>query len=186
MEDRILKGDQENVLVEKSLNGSEKAFRRIVEDNTAIVFSAVRSVLGNTEDIEDLVQEIFIKIFRGLSGFKGGSRLSTWIYRIARNEAINSKAKRRAETVPVETVDLSGPSDERPDRVFFQRQKNRHIRELVSRLDEKYREVIELRYLAERSYSEISEIMEIPIGSVKTYIHRARKELKDMMSSSDI
>ena len=181
-----MKGDQENVLVEKSLNGSEKAFRTIIEDNTAIVFSAVRAVIGNNEDIDDLVQDIFIRIFRGLSGFRGGSRLSTWIYRIARNEAINSKAKRRDETVSVETVDLSGPIDERPDRMFFRRQENLHIRELVSKLDDKYREVIELRYLAERSYTEISEIMEIPLGSVKTYIHRARQELKDMMSSSNI
>ncbi len=181
-----MKGDQENDLVEKSLRGSERAFRQIVEDNSAVVFAAVRSVLGNSDDIEDIVQEIFIKIFRGLPGFRGGSRLSTWIYRIARNEAINSKAKRNVETVPFDTVDLTGPKDERPDRILSRREKNNRLRELVSRLDQRYREVIELRYLAERSYSEISEIMGIPVGSVKTYIHRARKELKSMMSSFDI
>ncbi|MBN2071953.1 MAG: RNA polymerase sigma factor [Candidatus Krumholzibacteriota bacterium] len=177
-----MKGADDNELVKKSLNGSERAFRAIIEKHAPVVYSAVRSVIGNSDDIDDLVQDIFIKIYRGLSRFRGDSRLSTWIYTIARNESFNARGKKRPETVPVDTIDLSGPSNQRPDRVFLARQDSAEIRGLIARLDGKYREVIELRYLAEKSYIEISEIMEIPIGTVKTYLHRARNELKDMFS----
>lgn len=176
-----MRGEEDRVLVERTVDGDEKAFRRIVGKYTGIVYSAVRAVIGNRGDIDDIVQEIFIKVYRGLPGFRGSSRLSTWIYRIARNEALNARARMRTDHLPIEDIREMPGGFERPDAMYARSRVISDIRRLVAGLDEKYREVIELRYMAERSYVEIAEIMDIPVGTVKTYIHRARARLREMI-----
>ncbi|MBN1163183.1 MAG: RNA polymerase sigma factor [Candidatus Krumholzibacteriota bacterium] len=169
-------------LVRKAIKGSERAFRKLVEKYSALVYAAARSVLGNRDQVEDTVQEAFIKIYRGLPGFEGRSKLSTWIYRIARNEALNARARIRDDTMPIDDFFELGTIEESPDEIYRRERSAREMRNLVQGLEAHYREVIELRYLAEKSYNEIAELMDIPVGTVKTYIHRAKLSLRERVT----
>ena len=88
MEEHGLRGETDHDLLEKARSGDGRAFGRIVERYTGIVYAAVRSVLGNHDEIDDAVQEAFIRVYKGLASFSGRSSLSTWIYSVARNHAI--------------------------------------------------------------------------------------------------
>jgi RNA polymerase sigma factor (sigma-70 family) len=178
MRDRRLDTEQDLGLVEKSLEGSGKAFRSLVERYHSLVYSVVRSIMGNCDDAEDVTQEVFIKIYRKLSTFRGESKLSTWIYRIARNEAINAAARTRVPLQPLDDTREPISTHDGPAEHLDRRITATVIEKLLAGLDERYRMAIELRYMSEKSYAEIAEIMDIPIGSVKTYIYRAKATLK--------
>jgi RNA polymerase sigma-70 factor (ECF subfamily) len=141
-------------------------------------------VAGQRGETDDIVQEVFIKIFRALEGFRGDSRLSTWIYRIARNEALNAMNQRKPQVIPIEDCMELPDSGESPDAALRRRMSRERLERLMERLDENQRVAIELRYASEKSYEEIAEIMQIPLGTVKTYIYRAKLSLKRMMTGA--
>jgi RNA polymerase sigma-70 factor (ECF subfamily) len=171
-------------LIADALSGSEKAFRRLVERYHPTVFAVVRSVLGDRDDVEDVVQEVFIKVYRGLSKYRGDSKFSTWIYRIARNESINAVRKNVISGQPIEDTVIEAPSSTRPDEQMGRNAERARLERYLGQLDENYRTVLELRYLGERSYAEIGDTLDLPIGTVKSYIHRAKIELKRLMTRS--
>jgi RNA polymerase sigma-70 factor (ECF subfamily) len=173
-------------LITAALAGSEKAFRGLVERYHPTAFAVVRSVMGDRDDVEDVVQEVFIKVYRGLSKYRGDSKFSTWIYRIARNEAINAVRKKVIDTQPIEDTVIEAPAGSRPDEQLGHVAERMHLEMYLSQLDDNYRTVLELRYLGERSYSEIGETMDLPIGTVKSYIHRAKIELKRLMTTHSL
>jgi hypothetical protein len=113
MEETEFQGETDAGLVAKSLQGNEKAFRQLVERYQPMAFSVVRGVLGDRDDAEDVLQNVFIKVFRGLRGFRGDAKLSTWIYRIARNEAVNAARKPELSGPSVDDIDLPA-SGQRP------------------------------------------------------------------------
>jgi RNA polymerase sigma-70 factor (ECF subfamily) len=169
-------------LIAGALSGSEKAFRSLVERYHPTVFAVVRSVIGDSDDVDDVVQEVFIKVYRGLAKYRGDAKFSTWVYRIARNESINAARKRVISGQSIEDTVIEAPSTSRPDEQLSRKAEQARLEGYLARLDEKYRTVLELRYLGERSYAEISEVLDLPIGTVKSYIHRAKIELKRLMT----
>jgi RNA polymerase sigma-70 factor (ECF subfamily) len=179
-----LRGDNDLDLVEKSLEGDGESFRRLIERYSPIVHSVVLGILGNSDDVDDTVQEIFIKVYRGLHTFRGDSKLSTWIYRIARNESLNVVERSKYKLLPIEEADSIKSENENPAELYSRKNMSALLRRFISTLNEHYRVALELRYMGEKTYSEIAEIMEIPEGTVKTYIHRAKKTLKGMISVS--
>lgn len=182
MEDVFLKGVTDHELVERVLGGDEKAFREIIIRHNRIIYAAARPVLGNSSDLDDIVQDILIKIFMGLSKFRGDSLLSTWIYRISRNESLNAASKNRPDTLDIHALhDIPSPSDT-PDKVYRKKSEQKKLRACLEELEDNYREIIELRYIAEKSYKEIASILDKPIGTVKTDIHRARKRLRRLFT----
>ncbi len=172
----------ERNLVERARSGNERAFRLILEEHHTLIYSVVHGVLQNRADAEDTVQEVFIKIYRGLPEFRGASRLSTWIYRIARNEALNALAKRRGHHVPLEECAGLAASDADPDRPLSAAETARLLERCMERLDEQQRIALDLCYRGEKSYEEIADIMDIPIGTVKTHIHRGKTALRRMLA----
>jgi RNA polymerase sigma-70 factor (ECF subfamily) len=176
-----LAGETDRDLVAKALQGNQKAFRAIVERYHSTAYAVVRGVLGDSDEVDDVLQNVYIKMYRGLAGFRGESRLSTWIYQIARNEAINAARRRRPEGTPVEDVILAAREADRPDAVYGERELGRQMEAAMARLDENHRMALELRYMGERSYEEIAEAMGLPIGTVKTYIYRGKAELKKVL-----
>lgn len=180
-----MRGESDHDLLEKAKSGDGKAFGKIVEKHTGVVYAAVRSVLGNRDDIDDAVQEAFIRVYRGLPSFSGRSSLSTWIWSVSRNNAINIRAKERDDVIPLDkTAEIPsnrpGPEDE-----LARRSAAEDIEYLLSRLEGDYRQVIELRYLADKRYHEIATMLGMPEGTVKTLIHRARIKMKKMMDERD-
>lgn len=180
-----MRGETDHDLLEKARSGDGKAFGKIVERHTGVVYAAVRSVFGNRGDIDDAVQEAFIRIYSGLPSFSGRSSLSTWIWSVARNNAINIRAKERDDIIPLEKTAEIASNRLGPEAEFARRSAAEDIEYLLSRLDGNYRQVIELRYLAGKKYHEIAEMLDMPEGTVKTLIHRARIRMKRIMDERD-
>jgi len=181
-----LTGENDRELVSKALQGNQKAFRQIVERYHSTAYAVVRGVLGNSDDVDDVLQNVYIKMYRGLGGFRGESRLSTWIYQIARNEAINAARKRRPGGTPVDEVVLPAGEDANPEAAYGRQELSEQMEEAMAGMDDNYRMVLELRYMGERSYEEIAEAMGLPIGTVKTYIYRGKVQLKRILTRRDL
>jgi RNA polymerase sigma-70 factor (ECF subfamily) len=177
-----LSGDRDHELIANVLQGNQKAFRQIVERHHSLAFAVVRSILGDRDDVEDVLQNAFIKVYRGLHSFQGRSKLSTWIYQIARNEAITALHRRPVEYQPVDEIDRPAPDTDNPERQYENSELREHLEAALSHLQQDHRMAIELHYLGEHSYEEIAEIMDIPIGTVKTYIYRGKIELRRIMT----
>ncbi len=174
-------GDTDHELISKALQGNQKAFRRIVEGYHSVAYAVVRAILGDRDDVEDVLQNVFIKVYRGLHRFRGDSKLSTWIYQIARNEAINAVSKNRRNWEPLENLEISSPDGKSPEAEFGNSELRGLLDDALSQLDEAQRMTIELRYMAEKSYNEIADIMNIPVGTVKTNIFRGKAQLRRIL-----
>jgi len=139
------------------------------------------------EDTEDLLQTIFIKVYKSLNGFDNSLKFSSWIYRIAHNETMSYFRARKirpegnavfdSEKILPFLFDDTDSSKEAELRIDGE-----HINIAMESLEDKYREVIILRYFEEKDYEEISDILRIPSGSVATLIHRAKKQLKEKLA----
>lgn len=155
-------------------------------------------MIRNEEEVDDLVQESFIKAFSSLGSYATQYAFSTWLYKIATNHTIDYLRKRRLKTIsidkPVQTKDgemeLEIPDVEyRPDRHIVEDQRNRIIEEAIAKLPEKYHRVIVMRHQQEMSYEDIADQLGLPLGTVKAHIFRAREMLyrflKDNRASLD-
>jgi len=184
-EEHGLRGDIDHDLLEKARSGDGKAFGKIVEKHTGVVYAAVRSVLGCRSDIDDAVQEAFIRVYHGLPSFSGRSSLSTWIWSVARNHAVNVRAKERDDIISLDKTAEIASNRFGPEAEFARRSAVEDIEYLLSRLEGNYRQVIELRYLVGKKYNEIAVMLDLPEGTVKTLIHRAKIKMKKMMDERD-
>ena len=170
----------ENELIRSCIDGEEFAFTQLVEDHQDMVLSIARRLGAGKEQAEDIAQEVFIRVYRNLGKFEGKSKLSTWIYRIAYNTTVELWRKRKENFSYDFLVDQGWQPescDESPDKLMERRDQVRHLQELIAHLPEKYRGVIVLYYLQGKSYEQVAEIMGLPLGTVKTYLHRAKKAL---------
>jgi RNA polymerase sigma-70 factor (ECF subfamily) len=123
-----------------------------------------------------------LKAYQGLAGFRGDAKFSTWLYQIARREALDVSSKRRVDTVDVDEVEIAAGGTDAPDAPLRERDTRERVERAMGELDASYRAAIELRYMAEKSYEEIAVIMGLPEGTVKTYVHRGKLELKRILS----
>jgi len=185
MEEHGLRGAADHDLLEKARHGDGRAFGKLVERHTGVVYAAVRSVLGNRSDVDDAVQEAFIRIYRGLPTFSGRSSLSTWMWSVARNHALNIRAGERHEFIPLDHTAEIASDRLGPEKEYARRRAAEDIEWLLSTLDGETRQVIELRYLAGRKYIEIAGMLGMPEGTVKTLIHRARIRMKRLMDEKN-
>ncbi len=144
------------------------------------------------EDQDDVLQEIFIKVYRNLNGFDTSLSFSSWIYRIAHNEAISwyRKTAVRPEGHLVvsseEILTLLGSKETSAEVVFDESLNAEVVSQALDTIDEKYREVLILRFFEHKEYEEISDILKIPMGSVGTLIHRGKKQLATALNRDKI
>lgn len=183
-------GSPDNLLIKRALAGEQRAFSEILQRYRASIYNLIYKMVHNKEETEDLVQEAFIKAFSSLATFNEEYAFSTWLYRIAINNSIDHFRKKKLKTfsmdTPIESKD--GPihrefSDNSylPDDPLLNNEKNKLIEEAIAKLPEKYRVSIILRHREEKSYEEISQILNIPLGTVKARIFRAREMLKKQL-----
>ena len=181
--------DDERSLVEQVLAGDEDAFAQVIDKYKALVVHIVYRMIATREDREDLLQEVFMKTYRSLAGFRFESKLSTWIAKVAYNTCMNHLDKKREilleEFRPdLETLDELAGDAERPDRSAEETDVSLRLRAEIERLPVAYRTILTLYHLEEMSYKEIGGIMGLPEGTVKSYLFRARKHLKTRLLST--
>lgn len=188
-QNEITKTDQELV---KSALLNKHAFSEIVHRYEAPMRRYVRH-LGCTDgdDADDVLQEIFIKIFVNLNDYDSDLKFSSWIYRIAHNETVSFFRKKNIRPSVLKVEDIEEFFDNLADDTdFVELAKRRNdaqiIQEIIESIDKKYKEVLVLRFLEEKSYTEISDILKIPEGTVATLINRGKKELKIALEAKGI
>lgn len=183
---------EDDRLVAKAVDGDEKAYAALVEKYQRALYFHIIKMVKEKEQVEDLVQEAFVKAFDNLSSYNTDYAFSTWLYRIATNHTIDYLRKKKLQTYsiddPVSTrdgdmeVQIPDPNFE-TDREILRKQRQEIISNAIQDLPEKYRVVIEMRHMEEKSYQEITEMLDLPLGTVKAHIFRARemlyKALKD-------
>lgn len=179
----------EKELIKRLRRGDKGAFEELVNQYKGLVLNLVSRMTGRVESGEDLAQEVFLRVWKGLPAFRGECKLSTWIYRIALNLCIaeGKTARGRAQFLPVDDPAVAAQPQVRvesdnpyADEVILKQSMSR----LISVMPEKYRMALTLYYLKNLSYIEISEIMNVPIGTVKSYLFRAKAWLRDRMLGS--
>lgn len=165
-------------LVKEAIQGNSVAFSQLIFLYKKRIIAVGRRFFSNQNDIDDFLQEVFIKIYENLKSYKGNSRFSTWITRIAYNTAINFKTRTKiSENLSEETESKLYSHYDSPEDEEIKKVTKLAIKSAVENLPEKYEKCIEFYFYNNMTYEEISNITQIPVNTVKTYVFRAKKEL---------
>lgn len=174
----------ERELVAGVRGGDRAAFREIYERYRDRVYRLIFYSLNERLLAEDILQTVFLKIYRSLPGFRFESSLSTWIYRIALNECMNQNRRRNPEHVPIESILGSGEDIDTalaPDDQHARNELQRIVQQTVFDLPPKLRSVVVLKYLEELSYDQIAEVLECAPGTVASRLNRALAEMESRL-----
>ena len=177
---------ESNKLIVRILDGERKAFEELVRQYERLVAQIVFRIIPNRDDGEDICQDVFVKIYEKLDSFRGDCKLSSWIGRIAYNTSINYIQKKK---VPLfednsqdgETVDSCEGNTIGPDESTQNNDISIRLYQEIDRLPVKYGLVLTLHHMCELGYTEISKMVDLPEGTVKSHIFRARKMLKERL-----
>ena len=170
----------------RALEGDQRAYAQLVQKYRKALHHHISRTVRTTRDVDDLVQEAFIKAFNALGTYRSSYAFSTWLYKIATNHAIDFLRKKRLNTLsidkPVQSKDgelqMELPDvTYRPDRHIVEGQRSDVLKAAIDTLPPKYHRVIVLRHQEEMTYEEIAEKLELPLGTVKAHIFRARRLL---------
>lgn len=181
-------------LIDQAVNeGDEQAFAMLMDRYKRPVYHMILKMVRNVDDAEDLTIEAFAKAFKNLHRFKKDYTFSTWLFRIATNNAIDFIRKKRLETMSLDTsfTDDNGESVQidvedknlNPQEVTIKSQKIELIQMFVTKLPAKYQKLVRLRYFKEYSYEEIAQELDAPLGTVKAQLHRARELMYDLVKN---
>lgn len=192
--------EQVSEWVKKSVKGDPEAFGELVKKYENFIYNTVYYVIGNKDDAFDVSQEVFIKSFRALKNFRGDSKFSTWLYRIAVNASkdyIRDRAKYSTISLSDWTdydggdesaVSMKPPEiieedvESKPEEAFERLEKREIVREAIAGLSEDHKNVIVLRDIEGYSYEDISEMLNIELGTVKSRLSRARNAIKEYLT----
>jgi RNA polymerase sigma-70 factor, ECF subfamily len=166
--------NDETALVQRVRTGEPRAFEDLVSAYERVIYTLAVRMTGNLEDARDVTQTVFLKVFRGIDGFDPRRRFFSWIYRIAVNECLSARDRRRpTEELREEHVDPMPLPDESSER----RDREAAIQDALLELNDGDRELLVLRYWLDRSYAEIGEVLAIPETIVRSRLFEARRRL---------
>lgn len=176
-------------LVLEAKKGKQKAFTQLMQHYKDSVFFMVLKMLNNPDDANDVTQLTFSKAFENLDKYKPDFAFSTWLFKIATNNAIDFIRKRKRNTVSLSTSNneedktLEIPSTmPTPEEAIIKKQQNLILKEVIDQLPPTYKKLVELRYFSEKSYDEITEELQIPIGTLKARLFRAKSLLAAILN----
>lgn len=181
-----------NKRIKQVLKGDQNAYADIVNLYQHKLYQICYRMLGNKQEAEDIAQEAFVRAFINLHSYDQKRKFSTWLYRIATNLCIDRIRKKKpdyyldAEVAGTEGLDMYSQiavDEQLPEEAVEQMELQERVQYEISRLPDKYRSVIVLKYIEELSLQEISEILDMPIGTVKTRIHRGREALRKQLNN---
>jgi RNA polymerase sigma-70 factor (ECF subfamily) len=184
---------EDRVLVASAKKGDQKAFERLIKKYRKSVYYMLLKMVKNPDDAEDLTQEAFAKAFNSIEKFDSTFAFSTWLFRIATNNCIDFIRKKRVQTVSIDQpMDGDDGSQMRfdvrddnldPNDSMLKSQRKRYLTMAIDRLPEKYKQLVELRYFQELSYEEVATELNIPLGTVKAQLFRARELLNNELKN---
>jgi RNA polymerase sigma factor (sigma-70 family) len=186
------KAQYDFMLVQSARGGDQKAYAELLGRYRDAIYFMLLKMVNNPSDAEDLTIEAFGKAFKNISQYTPNFAFSTWLFKIATNNCIDFIRKKRAATISLDqsneetdttsvTIQADTPD---PEANLINNQKVKLLREVVSKLKPRYRTLVELRYFKEYSYEEISDELELPIGTVKAQLFRARELLFNILKST--
>ena len=172
----------ERALVDRCRKGDDEgAFGELVDRYKDLVYAMVWRLTPDREQVEDLAQDVFLKVYRGLPYFRGEARLSTWIYRIVANVCSQARSRPRVEVQMEQTADGRPIEPASPDRAFAGFEVRDRVAKALAQLPEPYRLIIAAHHLQGMQYEALAEALNIPLGTVKTHLHRAKRRLREIL-----
>jgi RNA polymerase sigma-70 factor (ECF subfamily) len=185
------KGQRDFAIITKALDGDQSSYAKLLDMYRDSIYFLVLKMVSTNEFAEDLTIEIFGKAFSNLHQYQPTYAFSTWLYRIATNNCIDFIRKQRISTTSIDNAFEDSEGDKyylqlkatglNPEEKAIKKQKVKHLRMVVKKLKPHYRQLIELRYFKELSYDEIAQEMELPLGTVKAQLFRAREFLSKLL-----
>ncbi|HKV58484.1 MAG TPA: sigma-70 family RNA polymerase sigma factor [Ktedonobacteraceae bacterium] len=177
-------------LVAASKRGDQDAFAQLVQRYQRRIFNLVYRMLQQYEEASEITQETFLAAWQGLPSFRGDARFATWLYRIAYNCALKQLETRKRDwtlqaALQAEQALESGDTIDRADAQIDEHERQAFVQEQLSYLPAKYRIVLILRHLQDKTYEEMAEILTMPVGTIKTHLFRARNLLKERLQGLD-
>ena len=172
----------ERELIERCRSGDDLAFGELVDRYKNLVYGLVVRMVPDRVHADDLAQEVFLKVHRGLPYFRGEAHLSTWIYRIVSNVCTQARS-RRAPEVSLDSVTDNPPAREPGafDGAFAALELRDRLEKAIAQLPENYRMLVAAHYLNGVQYEALAETLDIPIGTVKTHLYRAKRRLRELL-----
>ena len=171
----------ERALVERCRSGDERAFQELVDRYKDLVFALIARTVQDRSRAEDLAQDVFLRIHRGLPYFRGEARLSTWIYRIVAN-AVTQDYGRTPKTASLDD-ERSARMTSVKDRQFSDFETRDQLEKAIARLPANYRLLVAAHYLRGVQYEELAEALQLPLGTVKTQLYRAKQQLRRFLET---
>lgn len=183
------------ILVDRAVHGDQKAYAELLDRYRDAIYFLLLKMVNNKSDAEDLTIEAFGKAFKNINQYTPNFAFSTWLFKIATNNCIDFIRKRKANVVSIDqqTEDYEGVASSPatnlqasvldPEETLIKEQNIKLIQSLVSKLKPRYRKLIELRYFKEYSYEEIADELDLPLGTVKAQLFRARELLYNILTS---
>ena len=180
----------DEILVAKCQKGDKQAFELLIKKYQRRIFHLIYRITQDPAVVEPIAQEVFLKAYRSISSFRGSSRFYTWLYRIAVNTSLShvkkeSAGENRERSLEYDLQTSSVLTDsmktETPEELFMRKEFFKYLIDSLRRLPEELRTAVILRELSGMNYEEISEIMDIPLGTVRSRIFRARARLREML-----
>ena len=184
--------DDDHRLIAASLDGDTAAFGDLVRRYQDRLYNTVYRLLDNADDAQDVVQDAFLNAYQSLDGFKGDSQFFTWLYRIAVNTAISHKRKQRltlsinavrngaGRVEPLDTSDAS-----RPGHALERAEEERRVQGALNRLSPEHRAVLVMKDMEGQKYETMAEVLQVPIGTIRSRLHRARTELRELLEEEE-
>lgn len=175
-------------LIADCLNGDPSAFSQLVRRHQDRLYHTVFRLVDHAEDAQDVVQEAFISAYQSLDSFKGDAQFFTWLYRIAVNTAISLKRRQRV-ALSIEAgrdgdgvaEPLDRSEDNRPGHALEQAERERRIQAALCRLSPEHRAVLVLKDMEGQKYETMAEVLRVPVGTIRSRLHRARSELRELL-----
>lgn len=176
----------ERALIERCRAGDDTAFGELVDTYKNLVYGLVHRLVGDPSQADDLAQDVFLRVHRGLPYFRGDARLSTWIYRIVQNVCFEARAKRASSAALVASAyhhDGRPIDPGRPDSAFADFELRDRLEKAIAQLPDQYRVLIAAHYLDGIQYEALAEALDMPLGTVKTHLYRAKRRLRELLDS---
>lgn len=172
-------------LIRRALKGDQRAFEALYRAHRPRVYAVVVRRAADRDETEDLIQITFMRAFQALKGFRGDAAFSTWLTQIALNVCAShlraQQVRQGCETASADSLRLAERApvhEESPEEAIYGRWRRERVRQGIQTLPARYREAVWLRYVQDRSYREITRTLQVPMGTVKTWLCRARRQLQ--------